>query len=182
MTCLSVPELLGGVTEFQDRLTGTVISAILGRPLKSLDWPDTSEKLNRNVANPVEITVFDREPSWKDACQRVLACVGSGLNITLRFVSFDATDPATYVGLDFSGFHLVTANFFASEIRKAKIVGASKGFWTHLFASMGAGKIFLAVDFADALGVGWRYIDSVIPSGSTDVLADQDLGMSCPDF
>jgi hypothetical protein len=136
---------------------------------------------SENVANPVEITVFDREPSWKDPCQRILGCVGPGLNIALRFVRFDATDPASYAGLDFSGFHLVTANFFASEIRKAKIVGASKGFWSHLFASMGAGKIFLAVDFADASGVGWRYIDSMIPSGATDVLADQNIGMSCPD-
>lgn len=136
---------------------------------------------SENVGNPVEITVFDREPSWNDACQRILASVGSGLNITLRFVQFDATDHATYAGLDFAGFHLVTANFFASEIRKAKIVGASKGFWTHLFGSMGAGKIFLAVDFADASGIGWRYIDSVIPSGATDVLADQNIGMSCPD-
>lgn len=135
----------------------------------------------QNVGNAVEITIFDREPSWKDSCQRILACVGSGLNITLRFVQFDATDPASYSGLDFSGFHLVTANFFASEIRKAKLVGASKGFWTHLFASMGAGKIFLAVDFADALGVGWRYMNSVIPSSATDVIADQSRGMSCQD-
>lgn len=89
--------------------------------------------------------------------------------------------PSSYSNLDFSGFHLVTANFFASEIRKAKLVGASKGFWAHLFSSMGAGKIFVAVDFADASGVGWRYIDSVIPSNATDVIADQSLGMSCPD-
>ena len=46
---------------------------------------------------------------------------------------------------------------------------------------MGAGKIFLAVDFADTSGIGWRYIDSVIPSGSTDVIADPSIGMSCPD-
>ena len=39
---------------------------------------------SENVGNPIEITVFDREPSWNDACQRILACVGSGLNITLR--------------------------------------------------------------------------------------------------
>lgn len=136
---------------------------------------------SENIGNPVEITVFDREASWNDACQRVLACVGSGLNITLKFSQFDATDPASYGGLDFSGFHLVTANFFASEIRKAKMIGASKGFWNHLFSSMGAGKIFLAVDFADALGIGWRYIDSMIPSGATDVLVDQNVGMSCPD-
>jgi len=134
-----------------------------------------------NVGNAVEITIFDRETSWKESCRRILSCVGTGLNITLRFVQFDATNPSSYAGLDFSGFHLVTANFFASEIRKAKLIGAAKGFWTHLFSSMGAGKIFLAVDFADASGVGWRYIDSVIPSTATDVIADQSIGMSCPD-
>jgi hypothetical protein len=73
------------------------------------------------------------------------------------------------------------ANFFASEIRKAKIVGASKAFWQHMFASMGAGKIFLAVDFADAQGTGWRYIESIIPTGATTVLSEQVIGMSCPD-
>lgn len=134
-----------------------------------------------NVGNSVEITIFDREPSWKAACQRILSCVGSGLNITLHFVQFDATNPASYSALRFAGYHLVTANFFASELRKAKIVGASKGFWKHLFTSMGAGKIFLAVDFADASGAAWRYIDSVIPSGATNVLADEAIGMSCPD-
>lgn len=136
---------------------------------------------SENVANPVEITVFDLEPSWEDTCRRILACVGSGLNITLKFVQFDAADPKTYSGLDFSGFHLVAANFFASEIRKAKLIGASKAFWAHLFASMGAGKIFLVVDFADTSGVGWRYIETVIPTSATNLIADQCLAMSCPD-
>ena len=75
----------------------------------------------------------------------------------------------------------MTANFFASEIRKAKIVQASKGFWTYLFKSMGAGKIFIAIDFADAQGVAWRYIDSVIPATATTVIGDEGVGMSCPD-
>jgi hypothetical protein len=134
-----------------------------------------------NLGNRVEVTIFDKEPSWKETCQRVLACVSPDLQIKLTFVPFDATDPATYANLDFSGFHLVMANFFASEIRKAKIVGASKAFWQHMFASMGAGKIFLAVDFADAQGTGWRYIESIIPTGATTVLSEQVIGMSCPD-
>lgn len=134
-----------------------------------------------NLANPVEITIFDKEPGWADACQRVLACVTPGLNITVKFVQFDATDPASYSALDFSGFHLVMANFFASEIRKAKIVQASRGFWKHLFESMGAGKIFLAVDFADNAGVGWRDIESILPNGAKTVLSHPEVGMSCPD-
>lgn len=134
-----------------------------------------------NVANPVEITIFDKEPGWADACKRVLGCVTPGLNIEIKFVQFDATDPASYGVLDFSGFHLVMANFFASEIRKAKLVQASKGFWKHLFDSMGAGKIFLAVDFADKAGVGWRYIESILPIDATSVLSHPEVGMSCPD-
>lgn len=134
-----------------------------------------------NLGNRVEVTIFDKEPSWKEACQRVLECVSPDLHIKLTFVPFDATDPATYANIDFSGFHLVMANFFASEIRKAKIIGASKAFWHHMFASMGAGKIFLAVDFADAQGAGWRYIESIIPSGAKVMLSDQAVGMSCPD-
>jgi hypothetical protein len=134
-----------------------------------------------NIGNRVEVTIFDKEPSWEEACRRVLECVSPGIDIKLTFVAFDATDPATYQNLNFSGFHLVMANFFASEIRKAKIVGASKLFWKHLFDSMGAGKIFLAVDFADNQGAGWRYIDSIIPSSGTSVISQSELGMSCPD-
>ncbi len=134
-----------------------------------------------NLGNRVEITIFDKEPSWKEACDRVLACVSPGLDIKLNFVPFDATNPSTYTNIDFSGYHLVMANFFASEIRKAKIVGASKAFWQRMFSSMGAGKIFLAVDFADAGGTGWRYIESIIPAGSTLVVSQPAVGMTCPD-
>lgn len=134
-----------------------------------------------NLDNPVEVTVFDREASWEDSCKRVLACVSADIDIKVKFVRFDATDPATYQTLKFSGFHLVMANFFASEIRKAKIVAASRAFWKHMFSSMGAGKIFLAVDFADSQGEGRRYIDGIIPSGATSVISQSDLGMSCPD-
>lgn len=134
-----------------------------------------------NLGNRIEVTIFDKEPSWEDSCRRVLACVADGLQIDLRFQTFDATVPASYADIDFSGFHLVMANFFASEIRKAKIVGASKGFWQHMFASMGAGKIFVALDFADAEGIAGRYIDGIIPPGATTVLSDQSLSMTCPD-
>ncbi|WP_296722196.1 hypothetical protein [Erythrobacter sp.] len=134
-----------------------------------------------NVKNPVEITIFDKEPSWKDACERVLACVSLGLNVTLKFVQFDATDRASYKSIDFSGFHLVMANFFASEIRKAGIVQASKGFWVHMFRSMGAGKIFLVLDFADNAGQGWQYIEGMIPPDASEVLSHSEVGMSCPD-
>jgi hypothetical protein len=98
-----------------------------------------------NLSNPVEITIFDKEPSWKESCERILDCVRGELAIKLKFVEFDATDSKTYKHLDFSMFVIVMANFFISEIRKAKIVGASSGFWKHLFSSMGAGKIFVAV-------------------------------------
>jgi hypothetical protein len=134
-----------------------------------------------NIGNRVEVTIFDKEPSWESACRQVLNCVAPGIEIKLTFVQFDATDPATYQNLNFSGFHLVMANFFASEIRKAKIVGASKAFWQHMFGSMGAGKIFLAVDFADTQGAGWRYIESIIPSGATSVLSHPEIAMKCPD-
>jgi hypothetical protein len=134
-----------------------------------------------NIQNPVEVTIFDKEASWEAACRQVLNCVATGINIKLSFVPFDATDPASYGNLSFSGFHLVMANFFASEIRKAKIIGASKAFWQHMFASMGAGKIFLAVDFADNQQVGWRYIESIIPAGATSVFSHQQIGMTCPD-
>lgn len=134
-----------------------------------------------NLGNHVEITVFDKEPSWKDACQRVLGCMASDLKISLKFEQFDATMPETYAKIDLSGFHLVMANFFTSEIRKAKIVTAAKPFWKYAFESMGAGKIFLAVDFADTNGSGWRYVEGIIPSSATVVLSDENLGMSCPD-
>lgn len=134
-----------------------------------------------NLGNRVEVTIFDKEPTWEAACRQVLQCVAPGIEIDLKFVAFDATDPATYAALDFSRFHLVMANFFASEIRKAKIVGASKAFWQHMFASMGAGKIFLAVDFADAKGTGWQYIGGIIPSGATTVLSHKTVDMKCPD-
>ena len=134
-----------------------------------------------NLGNAVEITIFDKEPSWEDACHRVLACVTPDLDVRLRFVEFDATDPDSYSRLDFSGFHLVMANFFASEIRKARIVGASRPFWAHLFNSMGAGKIFVALDFADNGGVAWRYIEGILPPSASAVLSDQVLGMTCPD-
>jgi len=73
------------------------------------------------------------------------------------------------------------ANFFASEIRKAKIVGASNQFWSHLFTSMGAGKIFLAVDYADTGGKGWSHINNIVPGNITKVISDQEVSMSCPD-
>ena len=136
---------------------------------------------SENIGNRVEVTIFDREPSWEEACRRVLACVSPGIDIKLNFIAFDATEPNSYQDLDFSNFHLVMANFFASEIRKANIVGASKAFWKHMFKSMGAGKIFLAVDFADNQGAGWRYIDSIIPSTVTSVISQSEHGMSCPD-
>lgn len=101
--------------------------------------------------------------------------------MNLKFVKFDATDKSSFENIDFSGFHLVMANFFASEIRKAGIVQASKAFWKHMFRSMGAGKIFLVVDFADAHGTGWQYIEGIIPQGATVVLSHSELGMSCPD-
>lgn len=134
-----------------------------------------------NLGNRVEVTIFDKESSWEEACQRVLACVSPGIDIRLEFVTFDATDPQTYEHLDFSRFHLVMANFFASEIRKARIVGASRQFWQHMFGSMGAGKIFLAVDFADTGGAGWRYIESNMPTGASSVISQPDHGMGCPD-
>lgn len=111
----------------------------------------------------------------------MLNCVAPGIDIRLAFVAFDATDPATYSNLSFADFHLVMANFFASEIRKARIVGASKAFWQHMFGSMGAGKIFLAVDFADAQGAGMRYVNSIVPEGANSVLTVDSIGMSCPD-
>jgi hypothetical protein len=134
-----------------------------------------------NIGNQVEVTIFDKELSWEKACSQVLNCVSPGINIKLTFVQFDATDPTTYQNLNFSGFHLVMANFFASEIRKAKIVGASRAFWQHMFGSMGAGKVFLAVDFADTDGKGWQYIESIIPPSATSVLSHSEIGMSCPD-
>lgn len=134
-----------------------------------------------NLANSIEITIFDKEPSWKDSCERVLSSVRGELNIKLKFVEFDATDPETYKNLDFSMFVMVMANFFISEIRKAKIVGASGGFWKHLFGSMGAGKIFVAVDFADNGGVGWTHLGGILPAGHAEVLSDPELDMSCPD-
>lgn len=134
-----------------------------------------------NLGNRVEVTIYDKEPSWEEACDRVLKCVSPGIDIKLNFIEFDAVDPSSYKAADFSGFHLVMMNFFASEIRKAKLIGAARGFWPHLFASMGAGKIFVAVDFADANGAGWRYVDGVIPSSATNVLAEQSVGMTCPD-
>ena len=103
------------------------------------------------------------------------------IDIKLTFEAFDATDPATYQNLTFSGYHLVMANFFTSEIRKAKLVGASRAFWKHMFHSMGAGKIFLAVDFADNQGAGWRYVESIIPSSANSVISQSEHGMSCPD-
>ena len=139
------------------------------------------EKEPENLGNPVEVVIFDKEASWEEACHRVLQCVSPGLNITLRFIRFDATDPSTYGNLDFSGFHLVMANFFASEIRKARVVTSSNQFWPHLFSSMGAGKIFLAVDFADTDGQGWRHINNTIPSNITKVISDEEVSMTCPD-
>lgn len=134
-----------------------------------------------NLGNRVEVTIYDKEPSWEDACRRVLACVSPEIDIKLTFEAFDATDPATYQNLTFSGYHLVMANFFTSEIRKAKLVGASRAFWKHMFHSMGAGKIFLAVDFADNQGAGWRYVESIIPSSANSVISQSEHGMSCPD-
>ena len=46
---------------------------------------------------------------------------------------------------------------------------------------MGAGKIFIAIDFADAQGAAWRYIHSVIPSTATTVIENESIEMSCPD-
>lgn len=134
-----------------------------------------------NLSNPVEITVFDKEPTWRDACERVLASVSPGLALSLHFVEFDATNPQTYAHLDFSGFHLVMANFFASEIRKARIIAKSRQFWAHMFGSMGAGKIFVAVDFADQQGRGWQYINNIVPDSATTVLSNEELVMVCPD-
>lgn len=134
-----------------------------------------------NVSNPIEITIFDKEPSWKESCDRVLECVKGNLNISLKFVQFDATNSLTYQMLDFSNFHLVMSNFFLSEIRKAKIIGASSGFWKHLFASMGSGKIFVAVDFADNDGAGWAHLNGLLPANHAEVLNDTALAMSCPD-
>jgi len=59
-----------------------------------------------NLGNPVEITVFDKEPGWEEACRRVLECASPDLKVTLKFVQFDATDDTTYSSIDFSGFHL----------------------------------------------------------------------------
>jgi hypothetical protein len=46
---------------------------------------------------------------------------------------------------------------------------------------MGAGKIFLAVDFADTDGQGWRHINNTIPSNITKVISDEEVSMTCPD-
>jgi Putative SAM-dependent methyltransferase len=134
-----------------------------------------------NIKNRIQITVFDREPTWQESCERVLNCIAPDLEIDLRFQLFDATNPNSYNSLDFSGFHLVTANFFASEIRKAKVVGSTRAFWAYLFQSMGAGKIFLIVDFADTDGVGWKYVEGITPPSANVVLSVPALGMSCPD-
>ncbi len=35
----------------------------------------------KNVSNPIEITIFDKEPSWEQSCMQVLACVSPGLGV-----------------------------------------------------------------------------------------------------
>lgn len=129
----------------------------------------------------IKVTIFDKEKSWKAACERILNCVKGDINISFKFVEFDATDPATYSNIDFSKFHFVMANFFLSEIRKAKIVGKTASFWKHLFVSLGDGKVFLAVDFADAGGQAARYIDSIMPPKAIEVVNQPLVKMSCPD-
>lgn len=129
----------------------------------------------------IEVTVYDREGTWEIACEQVLLCVKQDLNLKLKFVQFDATSPHSYEHIDFSKYHLVMANFFLSEIRKAKIVGKTAGFWKFLFTSMGPGKVFLAVDFADAGGLAAKYVTSITPSKAIQVVDEPLVKMSCPD-
>lgn len=135
----------------------------------------------KSKGHKVKITIFDKEKSWKAACERVLECVKGDLDITFKFVQFDATDPSTYNEIDFSRFHIVMSNFFLSEIRKAKIIGKSASFWKQMFASMGSGKVFLAVDFADSEGQATRYVDSILPAKAIEVVNVPLLKLSCPD-
>lgn len=134
-----------------------------------------------NIKNPIEITIYDKELTWQDSCKIITSCAGVGIQIDLKFIQFDATDVGSYQNLDFSKFHMVMANFFISEIRKAKIVGATARFWKHLFASMGSGKVFIALDFADTDGFGWKHLNGILPINHVVVLSDETLKMSCPD-
>ncbi|MBS0481802.1 MAG: hypothetical protein JSR96_06535 [Proteobacteria bacterium] len=133
------------------------------------------------AGHKIELIVFDRELSWRESCDMILDSVGNDLNIVLKFVQFDATISASYEAIDFSKFHFVTSNFFMSEIRKAKIVGATGKFWKFLFKSMGSGKVFVAIDFADADGSGWAHLKGILPKNHVSVIADPALTMSCPD-
>lgn len=129
----------------------------------------------------IKVTVFDKEKSWKAACERILECVKGDIDLSFKFVQLDATDPSSYQDVDFSKFHIVMSNFFLSEIRKAKIVGKTAAFWKHVFSSMGDGKVFLAVDFADAGGQAGRYIDGIMPSKAIEIVNQPLVKMSCPD-
>lgn len=140
-----------------------------------------NEKGGFHLKNKVEITIFDREPSWENSCKLIYNCVSKDINVVFKFKQFDATDHKTYSKIDFSHFSHVFCCFFSSEIRKASIENKAKPFWKYLFDSLGPSRVFIAIDFRDNAGQGIRYLNSVIPSKRTILIEDDFFDESCPD-
>lgn len=129
----------------------------------------------------VEITVFDREDSWEKSCELITDCVSKGLNVTFKFVTFDATEPSTYQDIDFSKFSHVISCFFMSELRKSNYPNKTKLFWKYLFKSLGRKRVFIAIDYRDSSGLALNYLNSVIPPKRNALYEDDYFDESCPD-
>lgn len=140
------------------------------------------EPQNRSI--PIEIVVFDKEPTWEKVCTRVLECMPSASNVSVKFVEMDATNPSSYAPIDFSVFGIVISSFFMSETRKLRIATAARPFWKAMLGTMQKGAWLVALDFADNDGLNWNYLSSVIGSAGrpfVDIISDSAVGMSCPD-
>lgn len=131
----------------------------------------------------VEITVFDKESSWKSLCAAVLKEIDHKCDIGLKFVEIDATDKSTYKDIEFSKFNLVISSFFLSETRKLGIAEKSKAFWRFLLGSMNVGSAILLLDYADNDGKNWEYANGLLAEfgGFETLTSEPSVTMSCPD-
>lgn len=137
---------------------------------------DTSDK-------KVVITIYDKEPTWKNLCNALLKEINHNCKIELKFIEMNATEKATYVEQDYSKYDLIISSFFMSETKKLGIAAKSKAYWRFVFGSMKEGAVIVLLDYADNDGKNWGYANGLVKEFDRfeTLSSESSISMSCPD-
>jgi Putative SAM-dependent methyltransferase len=142
------------------------------------------KRRNLDVENKtVIITIYDKEPTWKQLCSALLKEIDHNCQIFLKFVEMDATEKESYSGHDYSKYDLIISSFFMSETKKIGIAAKSKAYWRYVFGSMKNGSAIVLLDYADNDGKNWAYAEGLVAEFDhfEALSSEASVSMSCPD-